>query len=136
MMGVAQARRLARFRASERRVAAADLSAATGAVLDAEARVEQIVGLASAVAVRAGDIMGAGLAARGEFVGRLLAGQIVATVQRDRRAGDVDEARRGLGLADARAGFAERGLAAAERLDSSAAERRAVLKAPCRRIGT
>jgi hypothetical protein len=135
MMGVVQARRLARFRESQRRVAAADLAATMSAATDAAARVEQIIGLAGAVSTGRGVTGGSDLAARGEFVSRLQAGQIVATVQRDRQADDADAARRKFGYADARAGFAERSLAVAERLDVAAAEQRAALKAPFRRVG-
>lgn len=136
MMGVAQARRLARFRASQRRVSAAELVAAMGEAVIATARVEQIVSLASAVTIGRGLAEGSNLAARGEFVGRLQAGQIAATSQRDRWGGDADEARRRFVLADARAGLAERSLAVAESLDVKASEQRAAMKSPFRRVVT
>jgi hypothetical protein len=134
MMGVAQARKLARFRDSERRAGAAGVAAADDAVGAAKARAEQIFALASAVAAGSGEIGGAGLAARGEFVARLLTGQIATVAQRDAHAVKAEGARRLFGLADARAGFAKRCLAGAERLESRAAEQRAALKTPFRRM--
>lgn len=117
-------------------MAAVDLAAATDAAAIGRTRVDRIIGLASAVGVGAGEVIGADLAARGEFVGKLLEGQIVATLQYDRQVRHAEEAGRSFGLADARAGFAERGLAAAGRLEVVEAERRAALKTPFRRVVT
>jgi hypothetical protein len=133
MMGVRQARRLARFRENDRRGAAAEMAETIRSTEDADARVEQITQLINAVAMGPGATEGTALAARGEFVGRLLAGQVIMNRQRERSSGEADEARRRFGLADARADFARRGLAMAERLDRQTAELRAAAKTPVRR---
>jgi hypothetical protein len=132
MIGIEQARKLARFRESERRGAAACMSVAVAGVAGARARGDRLGELANAVATGVGAIKGDALAASGECVARLLVGQIATTYQRERQVAEVERAQKLLGIADARASLASRNLAMAERLEFNAAEQRAALKTPFR----
>jgi hypothetical protein len=135
MIGIEQARKLARFREGERRGAAAFMSAAVAEVASARARGDRLGELANAVAAGSGEIKGNALAATGECVARLLAGQIATTHQHDRQIVEVERAQKLFGIADARASVASQNLAIAERLEFNAAEQRAALKTPFRGLG-